>query len=649
MTEPRLGAHWDGDGVAFALFTAHATAVRLALVDGDGQQGELVELARDASAPDVWGARVPGVRPGQRYYYFVDGPAKDGAGHCFDGSLPLLDPYARAIGGRVDAATPAPAVVVDPAFAWRDDAPPRTPWDRTLLYEAHVKGLTARHPEVPRKQRGTYLGLAHPAVLDHLLSLGVTAIELMPVHHHMTERHLTRRGRTNYWGYSTIGFFAPDARFASGADGRQVTEFKQMVRALHRAGLEVVLDVVYNHTGEGGIDGPVRSFRGIDNASYYRADRSGRYEDVTGCGNTLDLRHARVRQLVLDSMRYWVEEMHVDGFRFDLAPALARGDDGFDPSAPLFEAMRADPVLAEVKWIAEPWDLGEDGYRLGQFPRGWVEWNGRFRDDVRRFWRGDSGARRDCAARLSGSRDLFPIESRGEFASVHYVACHDGFTLADVVAYADKHNEANGEANRDGSDHNFSSGHGAEGATDDPAILARRSAVQHSLLAAVAWTPGVPMLCAGDELGRTQGGNNNAYCIDDARTWIDWQLDARRSALLAWTVEVLRARRAEPLLRGAGAVSFWTADGQPMDESVWQDDDARWLLMVAGGDGADAVAVMCNAATRAVRLVLPPGPQESGRWRVQCAAPAIEVARLAAGMTLELGAHGCALLRWESP
>ncbi len=560
-----LGAVWDGSGVDFAVFSAHATAVELCLFDRLESAVESRRIALQRDAGGVWRVRVPDLGPGQLYGYRADGPWEPQCGHRFNPAKLLVDPYARAITGEpcpstslfgFDPRAASPelsfnsedsteampkCVVVDPAFDWGDDRPPARSWEETVVYECHVRGMTKLHPEVAPELRGTYLGLVEPPVLDHLLRLGVTAVELLPVHQIAREVRLWEAGHANYWGYSTLGYFAPHADYAGGFLGQQVIEFKTMVRELHRAGLEVYLDVVYNHTAEGDHLGPTLSLRGLDNASYYRLKGSNRrrYADVTGCGNTLDVGRPAVRRLILDSLRYWVREMRVDGFRFDLAPALGRDDGAFDRGAWLFAAIAEDPDLARVKCIAEPWDLGPGGYRLGQFPPSWGEWNDRFRDAARGFWRGDFATAGELAERLAGSRDLFGRD--GARRSVNYVACHDGFTLADTVAYEGKNNHANNEGNHDGHHHNLSCNWGCEGPTDDPAVLAIRRRVKRSLLATLACSVGVPMLSHGDELGRSQGGNNNPYCQDNETCWVDWAAADRE--LLELTRRVMEVHR----------------------------------------------------------------------------------------------------------
>ncbi|MBI4527525.1 MAG: glycogen debranching protein GlgX, partial [Deltaproteobacteria bacterium] len=513
------GATWDGAGVNFALFSENATGVELCLFDSKGHR-ETKRIKLTEQTAQIWHIYLPEVRPGQLYGYRVYGAYEPLEGHRFNSAKLLLDPYAKAIGGKIywsdalfgytmgdpdgdlsrddrDSAAGVPkCVVVDPAFSWGTDSPPRTPWHKTVIYELHVKGFTALHPQVPKELRGTYAGLTCPAVLDYLCSLGVTAVELMPVHQFVADKHLVDRGLTNYWGYNSIGFFAPEACYSSsGILGQQVHEFKTLVKALHREGIEVILDVVYNHTGEGNHLGPTLCFRGIDNAAYYRlvGDNRRYYMDYTGCGNTLDMTHPQVLRLIMDSLRYWVEEMHVDGFRFDLAAALARELHEVDRLGAFFDIIHQDPVLSQVKLIAEPWDLGEGGYQVGNFPVLWAEWNGLYRDTVRRFWKGDAGQVGSLAYRLTGSPDLYGRSGRHPYASINFVTAHDGFTLADLVSYNEKHNEANGEENRDGHNHNLSWNSGAEGPSDDGAVRALRERRKRNFLATLLLSQGVPM------------------------------------------------------------------------------------------------------------------------------------------------------------
>ena len=539
-----LGATWDGEGTNVALFSPGAQTVEVCLFDAAGAE---LRVRLEESTSSVWHGYLPGVGPGQRYDFRVDGPFDPARGLRFNPSKLLLDPYARAIEGELvladavfgsvpgrdlvpqpdDSAPYVPrSVVVDDAFPWGADVRPGTAWADTVVYELHVKGFTAQHPGVPERLRGTYAGLAHPAAVEHLRSLGVTAVELLPVHAFVSEPHLLRRGLANYWGYNPVGFFAPHAAYSSsGSGGEQVREFKAMVRALHAAGIEVLLDVVYNHTAEGDETGPTLCWRGID-AGYYRLDADPRrYRDHTGCGNTLDLRSPAALRMVMDSLRYWVTEMHVDGFRFDLAVALGRSSDAFDQRSAFLQAVQQDPVLRRVKLVAEPWDLGEGGYQLGRFPPPWSEWNGGYRDAVRDVWRGHAHGVRELAYRLSGSSDLFQHDGRRPYASVNFVTSHDGFTLRDLTTYETKRNDANGERGRDGESHNRSANCGVEGETDDPAVRTLRLRQARNLLATLLLSTGVPMLSMGDEVRRTQGGNNNAYCQDGPDWWMPWELD----------------------------------------------------------------------------------------------------------------------------
>ena len=657
-----LGATWGGEGTNFAIASEHATRIELCLFDDpeDARSSRCIDLPEHTG--DVRHGFLPDVGPGQAYGYRVHGPHAPAEGHRFNPAKLLLDPYAKAISGSIkwndalagypirspdpdrdliiDTADSAPvipkSIVVESAFTWGNDHPPRTPWHRTLIYECHVKGMTMLQPGVPEPLRGTYLGLVTDPILEHLVSLGVTAVELLPVHHVATERRLMEQGLTNYWGYSSIGYFAPDVRYASetGPAGHQVMEFKSMVTRFHQAGFEVLLDVVYNHTGEGNHLGPTLSFRGIDNSRYYRLDpENARLNlDFTGCGNTLDLRHARSVQLVIDSLRYWVEEMHVDGFRFDIAPVLGRGDHGFDPEAEFFHLVRQDPILAPVKLIAEPWDLGPNGYQTGRFPVGWSEWNDKYRDAVRHFWRGSSGRVGDMASRLAGSSDLYQSSDRTPQASVNFVTCHDGFTLEDLVSYETKHNEANLEDSRDGTHHNLSRNWGVEGPTAAPHIVRMRDRIKRNLLATLAFSQGVPMLSHGDELGRTQAGNNNAYCQDSPLTWMDWQLTPRNSDLLAFTRKVFAIRARHPLLRrrsffrqepeAAGEAKDLTwlrADGQEMTADDWSDETNHVLGMLIRGEASEeldkreSLLLLLNGGARSRQFTLP-ALERPGQW-----------------------------------
>jgi len=591
-----LGAAWDGAGVNFAVFSAHAEKIELCLFDESGAR-ELDRLALPEWTDEVWHGYLPGAGPGLVYGYRAHGPWAPDAGHRFDADRLLLDPYARRLRGTL-------AAVDDPAFDWGDDAPPATPWRDTIIYEAHVRGFTRLHPGVPEALRGTFAGLASPAALEHLTKLGVTAVELLPVHVFRDEPALAARGLTNYWGYNSLAFFAPDPRYGD-AD-----HFRAMVKALHAAGLEVILDVVYNHTAEGDESGPTLSFRGLDNASYYKLhpEDPALYVNDTGCGNTLNLGHPRVLQLVMDSLRWWAGAMRVDGFRFDLAPALARG-------SAFLDAVRQDPLLGRLKLIAEPWDLGPDGWRTGRFPPGWAEWNDRFRDDMRRFWRGDPGFRPAAAARLAGSSDLFERRGRRPWASIGYVASHDGFTLADLVAYERKRNEANGEDGRDGPAQSFGANHGAEGPTDDPAILALRRRQVRNLLATALLAQGTPMLRAGDELGHGQQGNDNAYCQDNATSWLAWPGDG---ALLAFARRLVDFRKAHPALRapnwlhgrtrspdGRPDIAWLGPDGAELGPDAWNDASALCLGLLLNGR-----APALGAAEGLLLIVLNPQADE---------------------------------------
>jgi isoamylase len=637
-----LGAHWDGEGTNFALSSENATAVELCLFEGPDDTREALRVPIRERTGIVWHTYLPDVQPGQLYGYRVHGPWSPQTGHRFNPSKLLLDPYAHAITGSVrwtdalsgyvvghpeqdlipdprDSAGGLPkCMVVESAFTWADDRPPRTPWVDTVIYECHVKGMTMRHPEVPAPLRGTYLGLAADAVINHLESLGVTAVDLLPICHFVTERTISERGLVNYWGYNTIGYFAPDIRYASGRLGQQVTEFKTMVKRFHRFGIEVILDMVFNHTAEGNHLGPTLCLRGVDNAGYHRLDPTNprHYLDFTGCGNTLDIRRPQALRLVLDSLRYWVQEMHVDGFRFDLAPILGRDPgDEFNAQARFFEVVRQDPVLADVKLIAEPWDLGPNGYHLGAFPAGWGEWNGKYRDAVRGFWRGDPGLLPEFATRLAGSADLFGPADRAPQASVNFVTCHDGFTLNDLVSYERKHNEANGEGNHDGNDHNLSRNWGVEGPTEAPHIARVRERMQRNMLATLACSLGVPMLSHGDEMGRTQHGNNNAYCQDNPISWVDWNLTPARRDLLEFTRSVFRFRAATPLLRarlfpGAEAdtgplqLTWHRPDGELMTTDDWSHGHSHAMAMLLRENSA-AILLALNAGGRSRPFVLP--------------------------------------------
>lgn len=631
-----LGAAWDGRGVEFFVASLHATRVEVCLFDaGASHERERVTLFQES--PGAWRARVNGIGPGQLYGLRVHGPWDPGRGHLFDPMRLLLDPRAQAISGDVrwhpalgsdappgtDTAPHVPrCVVVDPRFDWGDDRPPRTPWDRTLIYEAHVRGLTMLNPRVPERLRGTYLGVACEPVIEHLLSLGVTAIELMPVAQFASERRLQERGATNYWGYNPVSFAAAHAAFAA-APAAATREFQAMVKSLHAAGIEVLVDACLGHTAEGAADGMTLSLRGIDNASYYRLEPDGRPTDWTGCGNTIDASEPIALGLVLDALRYWATVMHVDGFRLDQAVVLGRVFEGeFSAHAPFFAAIAGDPALRDLKWIAEPWDLGPGGYRLGELPAPFVEWNDRYRGGVRSGWRGDP-VLLELATRLAGSSDV--LGAKGPLAGIDFVACHDGFTLHDLVSYRSKHNEANGEGNGDGSDDNRSCNWGVEGATADRRVRRRRERAKRNLLATLALSQGVPMLAHGDELSRTQAGNNNAYCHDNELTWLNWDLDADRQALLDFARRAFMLRRdhamlrSESFLRGEPAaagdpkdVTWLRPDGVEMKGEDWAHHDLRALGMLLAGIDA-CLLVLVNTAMRRTRFGLP-GMPRAGTW-----------------------------------
>ena len=658
-----LGATWDGSGTNFALFSEVAERVQLCLFDGDDTETRLDLTEVDGF---VWHCYLPSVGPGQRYAYRISGPYEPKQGHRCNPAKLLLDPYGKAVAGSVrwDAAlfdyqlgNPAQRndadsapfmprnVVINPYFDWTGDRQPRTPYHQTVIYEAHVRGLTMRHPKVPPELRGTYSGLASPPVIDHLTKLGITAIELMPVHQSVPEHDLSERGLTNYWGYNTIGFFAPHNVYSSSAEPHgHVAEFKSMVKVLHEAGIEVILDVVYNHTAESGALGPTLSFRGIDNAAYYRLDDADPsvYLDYTGCGNSLNVRHPHALQLIMDSLRYWILDMHVDGFRFDLASALARELHEVDRLSAFFELVQQDPVVSQVKLIAEPWDVGAGGYQVGKFPPLWTEWNGKYRDTVRDFWRGQPATIGEFASRLSGSSDLYETSARRPVASVNFVTCHDGFTLADLVSYNGKHNEANGDSNTDGTDDNRSWNCGTEGPTDDEAITALRDRQMRNFLVTLFCSQGVPMLLAGDELGRTQQGNNNAYCQDNEISWVDWDAADEHGDLLDFTCKLIELRREHPVFRrrrffsgelaGDGGtelrdISWLTPDGTEMTVDDWRSGFARSLAVLLNGDAItepgsrgevitdQSFLLLFNAGDEPVTFTLPGADTDSG-WQV---------------------------------
>ncbi len=642
-----LGATYNGGGTNFSIFSSVAERVWLCLFDDEGGE-QRVELTQVDSY--CWHAFLPDVGPGQRYGYRVAGPWDPANGHRCQPEKLLLDPYARAVEGEVqwnpavfgydfddpdkpntaDSAPYVPrSVVVSPFFDWGVDRPPRRTLDRTVIYETHVKGFTERHPDIPVDVRGTYLALEHPAVIDYLTALGVTAVELMPVHQFIHDAHLVERGLSNYWGYNSIGFLAPHNAYASGQAGEQVIEFKRMVRALHEAQIEVILDVVYNHTAEGNHMGPTLSFRGLDNAAYYRLmpEDQRHYMDFTGTGNSLNMRNPHVLQLIMDSLRYWITEMHVDGFRFDLASTLARELHDVDRLSAFFDLIQQDPVVRGVKLIAEPWDVGEGGYQVGNFPPGWSEWNGRYRDAVRDYWRGAEQTLGEFANRLSGSSDLYEWSGRRPHASINFVTAHDGFTLRDLVSYDHKHNEANGEDNRDGTDDNRSWNHGAEGPTDDPQIRGERARAQRTFLATLFLSQGTPMLSGGDEIGRTQGGNNNAYCQDNEISWYDWA--GTDTDLLAFTAQLIELRQAHPVFRrrrffsgakrGARAnpdIGWFNPDGNEMTDADWRADYARSIGVFLNGDQIGMVDERGEAITDATFYLLLNGLHDALTFRL---------------------------------
>ncbi len=690
-----LGATWDGMGVNFSLFSEHAERVELCLFEAVDATREAARIALPERTDLVWHGYLPDVTPGRLYGYRVSGPYDPSSGHRFNPAKVVLDPYAKRIGRTLrwhdavygypldhpagdlaadprDSAPYAPlAAVLDPAFTWGGDRRPRTPWHDTIIYEVHVKGFTARHPGVAESLRGTYLGLASDAAIRHFEDLGVTAIELLPIHQSASERRLDADGLKNYWGYDTLAYLAPDVRFATAPD-RAVAEFKTMVRRLHDAGLEVILDVVYNHTAEGGRAGPTLSLRGIDNRSYYRLEPedAGEYQDFTGCGNTLNALHPRVLQLIMDSLRYWVLEMQVDGFRFDLASALARELYEVDRLGAFFDIIHQDPVLSQVKLIAEPWDLGAGGYQVGNFPVLWTEWNGRYRDSVRRFWRGDEGQVADLATRLAGSSDLYEQDGRRPSASINFVTAHDGFTLDDLVSYERKRNEANGESNRDGSDDNLSWNCGVEGATSDPGVRTLRARQKRNFLATLLLSQGVPMLCGGDELGRTQGGNNNAYCQDNETSWLDWDLAPAERELLSFVRMMIRFRLDHPVLRrrrflrgrstrrgAAKDLTWFDPAGREMTDEAWDREAARCVGVRLAGDAIDetderggrivddTLLMLFNAHDREVPFTLPePGRAASWTRVIDTEAPGTSPAGFRGADAYPLAARSVAVL-----
>ena len=671
-----LGATWDGRGTNFALFSANATKVELCLFDSHGRR-ERECIALPERSEDIWHGYLNDVGPGQLYGYRVHGPYEPEGGFRFNAHKLLLDPYAKQLAGRLvwsdahfgyrtgsargdlsfdrrDNARGMPkGVVIDEAFTWGDERRPNTPWEDTIIYEAHVKGLTQQREDLPPGTRGTFRGLSSPAMVTHLKRLGVTAVELLPIHSFVDDRHLVLRGLVNYWGYNTLSYFAPEPRYTPGDSGDSLDAFRSTVARLHDAGIEVILDVVYNHTCEGNHLGPTLSLRGIDNASYYwlLPDQPRYYDDFTGCGNALNLTHPRVLQLVMDSLRYWVDVCHVDGFRFDLATTLARGRQGFDRGAAFFAAVKQDPVLADVKMIAEPWDIGPGGYQVGAFPSGWSEWNDRFRRTLRRYWAGAGNLIGDVGGRMTGSTDLFNHDGRGPRASINHVTVHDGFTLADLVSYARKHNEANGEENRDGSDDNGSTNCGVEGPTSDPNIVALRQQLRRNLFSCLLLAQGVPLILAGDEVGNSQNGNNNAYCQDNPIGWIDWSgLDRKGEDMTELVAQLTSLRRAFPQLRrrrwvegrrpdGSFDVLWLTPQATEMTEADWNFPEGRFLSYVLGPvqAGQSPLFVVLNAAAQQIEFTFPTSAEYS-RWL-----PVLDtVNRIEAGKENAAGSKGLA-------
>ncbi|MGQ0714175.1 MAG: glycogen debranching protein GlgX [Gemmatimonadaceae bacterium] len=659
-----LGATWNGEGVNFALFSQNARGVDLCLFDTPQDANESHRIPLRERSDQVWHCYLPDVRPGQLYGFRVHGPYEPEKGLRFNPASLLIDPYAKAISGRIkwsdaifayrvgsarqdlepnttnSAGGMPKSVVINSAFEWGKDQPLHTPWHRTVIYECHVKGMTVRHPAIPERLRGTYLGLVYDDMLDYFLSLGVTAVELLPVHQFVVDRQLVERGLTNYWGYNSIGYFAPDVRYATGGRGVQVHEFKSMVKTFHSAGIEVILDVVYNHTGEGNHLGPTLSFRGVDNQAFYRLDPKNPryYVDFTGTGNSLNMLHPRTLQIIMDSLRYWVLEMHVDGFRFDLAAALARELYDVNRLGTFFDIIHQDPVLSQVKLIAEPWDVGPGGYQVGNFPVGWAEWNGKYRDSIRHFWRGDAGHIGEVASRLGGSSDIYQWTDRGAYASINFVTSHDGFTMHDLVTYERKYNEANGEGNRDGHNDNISRNWGVEGPTDDPEILDLRFRLMKNFLATLAFSQGVPMISQGDEIARTQRGNNNAYCQDNEISWMGWDLDDRQRELLEFTRKVIRLRHSNPVLRrrhffrgqavgdnGTKDVTWVRPDGEEMTDTDWRNPRGHTLGMLINGEATDetdargrpiegdTLLLALNGGAESVTFELP-SQEPTGRW-----------------------------------
>ncbi|HEY1931953.1 MAG TPA: glycogen debranching protein GlgX [Acetobacteraceae bacterium] len=678
-----LGATWDGLGINFAVFSAHAERMDLCLFEPAGRH-EIARYELPEYTDQIWHGYLPDASAGILYGYRAHGSYDPARGHRFNPNKLLLDPYARGLAGRLhwtdavygfnansprgdlsfDRRDSAPAmpkgVVTDDSFNWGDDRRPDIPWSDTVIYEAHVRGLTKLRDDIPEQERGTFAALARPVMIDYLRRLGITAIELLPVHAFAQDRHLVMKGLHQYWGYNTLAYFAPEPMYL--CDG-SANEMRVAIRRLHAAGIEVILDVVYNHTAESDHLGPTLSFRGLDNASYYRLENYDprHYVNDTGTGNTLNLSHPRVLQMVTDSLRYWVDSYHIDGFRFDLTTTLGREDHGFDPGAGFFDALRQDPTLARVKLIAEPWDVGPGGYQVGRHPPGFAEWNDKFRDGVRRFWRGDGGQRPDIAARLAGSADVFDHDGRRPWASVNHVTSHDGFTLLDVVSYARKHNDANGEANRDGNSENWSWNTGIEGPSSDPAIVNARTQVRRAMLATLLFSAGTPMLASGDEAGRTQRGNNNAYCQDNGNSWFDWTAAARpdNAALTAFVARLIALRQAHPVLRapaflhgsvevvpGVRDIAWFDQDGAPISPGAWNDSEQRTLILrraMSDGDATVTILTLLLNPTREDRSFRLPPPNLPSTVLLDTAAPDAAAAAVA-DHTVSVGAHGAVLV-----
>lgn len=697
-----LGATWDGRGVNFALFSEHATGVELCLFDSPEAEKETQRIRFTEYTDHVWHAYLPEILPGQLYGYRVHGPYDPRQGHRFNPNKVLLDPYAKGIGRDVkwadevfayrlddpesdlsfddrDSAAYAPlAMVIDPAFTWGNDRPPRTAWHKTIVYELHVKGFTKLHPALPEELRGTYAGLASETVIQHLINLGITAVELEPVHYFLNDRHLIDRGLTNYWGYNSIGYFAPANRYAAPHLMQDaVHQFKMMVAALHKAGIEVILDVVYNHTAEGNHWGPTLSMRGVDNLAYYKLSPEDRryYMDYTGTGNSLNVRHPRVLQLIMDSLRYWVTDMHVDGFRFDLASTLARELYDVDRLGAFFDIIHQDPILSQVKLIAEPWDVGAGGYQVGNFPVLWSEWNGIYRDNVRRFWKGDKGLLPEFATRLSGSSDLYKGDGRKPYASINFITCHDGYTLHDLVSYNQKHNEANGENNQDGANDNNSWNCGAEGPTENPAINTLRAQQKRNFMATLLLSAGVPMLLAGDEMGHTQRGNNNAYCQDNDTTWIKWDLTDDQRAFLDFVCQLTELRRTQPVFQrrqffqgtqvdGADVpdISWFQPSGEEMSDETWNAGFSQCLGVRLPGDHigdvnergepiiGDSIVLLVNAHHEPIPFTLP-SSRERQEWErlIDTANPSAPRSKYKGGELYEIQSRSLVVLRSKAP